>query len=91
MSENVTARPVSEEEIREALYDVVDPELGIDVVNLGLIYGIHIDESNTATLDMTAGDREVIAAGLQRSQHHRQPGFIVLHVAVDHCDIIGGG
>ncbi|EDY51414.1 conserved hypothetical protein [Streptomyces clavuligerus] len=43
----------TEEEVREALYDVVDPELGIDVVNLGLIYGIHVDESNIATLDMT--------------------------------------
>ena len=53
MTENVTAEPVSEDEIREALYDVVDPELGIDVVNLGLIYGIHVDESNVATLDMT--------------------------------------
>jgi metal-sulfur cluster biosynthetic enzyme len=46
-------KPASEEEIREALYDVVDPELGIDVVNLGLIYGIHVDEHNVATLDMT--------------------------------------
>jgi metal-sulfur cluster biosynthetic enzyme len=41
------------EDITEALYDVVDPELGIDVVNLGLIYGIHVDDSNVATLDMT--------------------------------------
>ncbi|AUH43673.1 metal-sulfur cluster assembly factor [Streptomyces sp. CMB-StM0423] len=46
-------QPAGEEEIREALYDVVDPELGIDVVNLGLIYGIHVDEGNIATLDMT--------------------------------------
>ncbi|MHA6763464.1 metal-sulfur cluster assembly factor [Streptacidiphilus sp. PAMC 29251] len=37
----------------EALLDVVDPELGIDVVNLGLIYGVHIDESDVCTLDMT--------------------------------------
>lgn len=49
----VALKPASEDEIREALYDVVDPELGIDVVNLGLIYGIHIDEHNVATLDMT--------------------------------------
>jgi metal-sulfur cluster biosynthetic enzyme len=49
----VALKPASEEEVREALYDVVDPELGIDVVNLGLIYGIHIDDSNIATLDMT--------------------------------------
>ena len=47
------SKPASEEEVREALYDVVDPELGIDVVNLGLIYGIHIDEANIATMDMT--------------------------------------
>ncbi len=53
MTENTTATPVSEEEVREALYDVVDPELGIDVVNLGLIYGIHVDEDNGVTLDMT--------------------------------------
>ena len=55
MSENesATITPASEEELREALMDVVDPELGIDVVNLGLVYGIHIDESNAATVDMT--------------------------------------
>ena len=33
--------------------DVVDPELGINVVDLGLVYGIHVDEDNVATLDMT--------------------------------------
>ena len=53
MTENAVAKPASEDEIREALYDVVDPELGIDVVNLGLIYGIHVDDSNVVTLDMT--------------------------------------
>ena len=46
-------KPASEDEVREALYDVVDPELGIDVVNLGLIYGIHVDDADIATLDMT--------------------------------------
>jgi metal-sulfur cluster biosynthetic enzyme len=51
--ESLTTKPASEEEVREALYDVVDPELGIDVVNLGLIYGIHIDDANIATIDMT--------------------------------------
>ncbi|MGW7613055.1 metal-sulfur cluster assembly factor [Streptomyces sp. NPDC054766] len=50
---SLTTKPASEEEVREALYDVVDPELGIDVVNLGLIYGVHIDDANIATIDMT--------------------------------------
>ena len=48
-----TTKPASEDEVREALLDVVDPELGIDVVNLGLIYGVHVDEANIATIDMT--------------------------------------
>jgi metal-sulfur cluster biosynthetic enzyme len=53
MSETIEIKPASEEEVREALLDVVDPELGIDVVNLGLIYGVHIDDANIATIDMT--------------------------------------
>jgi len=37
----------------ERLYDVVDPELGINVVDLGLVYGVHVDDSQRVTLDMT--------------------------------------
>lgn len=33
---------VSEEHVREALEGVIDPELGLDFVTLGLIYGIAI-------------------------------------------------
>ena len=42
-----------EEEILEALKDVVDPELGINVVDLGLVYGVHVDEESRAVVDMT--------------------------------------
>ena len=48
-----TAGTVAVDDLMEALLDVVDPELGIDVVNLGLIYGVHIDEGDVATIDMT--------------------------------------
>jgi metal-sulfur cluster biosynthetic enzyme len=34
---------VDEEEVIEALSNVIDPELGLDFVELGLIYGIEID------------------------------------------------
>ncbi|MGV9981754.1 metal-sulfur cluster assembly factor [Micromonospora wenchangensis] len=40
-------------DIEEAMKDVVDPELGINVVDLGLVYGVHVDDQNVATLDMT--------------------------------------
>ena len=41
------------EDIEEAMRDVVDPELGINVVDLGLVYDIRVEDDNTATLDMT--------------------------------------
>ena len=41
------------ENILEALRDVVDPELGINVVDLGLIYGVLLDGPVRATIDMT--------------------------------------
>ena len=47
-----SARP-SLEDLEEALKDVVDPELGINVVDLGLVYGVDIDEHARVTLDMT--------------------------------------
>ena len=40
-------------DIEEAMKDVVDPELGINVVDLGLVYGSHVDDENIVTLDMT--------------------------------------
>lgn len=44
---------ITEEDIQDALHDVVDPELGIDVVDLGLVYGIEIDELGRAIITMT--------------------------------------
>ena len=41
------------DDVTEALKDVVDPELGINVVDLGLVYGTFVDDDNVVTLDMT--------------------------------------
>jgi metal-sulfur cluster biosynthetic enzyme len=41
------------DDIEEALKDVVDPELGINVVDLGLVYGLHLEEDESLTIDMT--------------------------------------
>ena len=43
----------TDEDILEAMKDVVDPELGINVVDLGLIYGITVDGQSHAVIDMT--------------------------------------
>ena len=42
----------NEETIRAVLRNVLDPELGINIVDLGLIYEIKIDENNVA-IEMT--------------------------------------
>ena len=44
---------LTEEKIREALRDVIDYEIGLDVVSLGLIYNIDVDESNNVKVLMT--------------------------------------
>jgi metal-sulfur cluster biosynthetic enzyme len=46
-------KKASLDDVEEAMKDVVDPELGINVVDLGLVYGAHVDDDNVATLDMT--------------------------------------
>jgi metal-sulfur cluster biosynthetic enzyme len=43
----------TEDQVIEAMMDVVDPELGINVVDLGLVYGVTVDDGNVATVDMT--------------------------------------
>ncbi len=40
-------------DVEEAMRDVVDPELGINVVDLGLVYGITVDSQSQAVIDMT--------------------------------------
>jgi metal-sulfur cluster biosynthetic enzyme len=44
---------VSKEDVTEAMKDVVDPELGINVVDLGLVYDVHLDDDSNVVLDMT--------------------------------------
>ena len=53
MSTENTKTHASAADVEEALRDVVDPELGVNVVDLGLVYGVVVDQGNTAIIDMT--------------------------------------
>jgi len=47
---------VTEARVYEELKSVIDPEVGFDIVNLGLIYGVKIDGEHVE-VDMTLSTR----------------------------------
>jgi metal-sulfur cluster biosynthetic enzyme/ribosomal protein L22 len=53
--EPTPASPETEAElaVREALYDVIDPDLGVNIVDLGFIRRIHVDDDGRAIITMT--------------------------------------
>ena len=64
MSEEGTAQATADDELQsatdpevedvlEAMRDVVDPELGVNVVDLGLVYGVHVETDRSVRIDMT--------------------------------------
>ena len=54
----------TEDEIRSAMKQVEDPELGVNVVDLGLLYGIQIGDDGAVILDMTLTSMGCPATGL---------------------------
>jgi metal-sulfur cluster biosynthetic enzyme len=52
-TETETIPRPSEEQVREVLTSVEDPELHMSIVELGLIYGVEVDDEGMVTVDMT--------------------------------------
>ena len=67
---------INEEEVWEALKAVTDPEIGIDVVNLGLVYGIEIVDDTTVKVDMTLTSMGCPATGLIEFQAKEAVGTV---------------
>lgn len=60
----------SEELVRTALSEVYDPEIGIDIVSLGLVYGSNVDDDGLLTIDMTLTTPYCPMGNLIQSQAH---------------------
>ncbi|WP_376766373.1 metal-sulfur cluster assembly factor [Thermoactinomyces mirandus] len=56
------------EQILEQLEEVIDPELNIDIVNLGLIYGIDINDDGDVKITMTLTAMGCPLAGVIQQQ-----------------------
>lgn len=63
----MTTEPLAEagmqDRIRDSLRDVIDPEIGRNVVDMGLIYAIRQPEPGRIAIDMTTTTRGCPAAG----------------------------
>ena len=51
------------ENIMGALENVIDPELGIDIVNMGLVYGVDVNDEGLCTITMTLTSMGCTLAG----------------------------
>ena len=90
---------VTVEDVTEAMKDVVDPELGINVVDLGLVYGVHVDEHSNVVIDMTLTsaacpltDEPAEVLGRASGTSGRSPWSTLIWVsAIDCLQGLGGG
>jgi metal-sulfur cluster biosynthetic enzyme len=83
-AEGSSVAKASPELVLAALSEVYDPEIGIDIVSLGLVYGSHIDDDGLLTIEMTLTTPYCpmgsIIQGQAHAVCHGLPGVKDVHV-----------
>ena len=62
---------LQEDLVMEHIRTVMDPELGISIVELGLVYGVQIAEENDVKVRMTLTSPACPVGGLLQAQVHQ--------------------
>ncbi|NUN47645.1 MAG: metal-sulfur cluster assembly factor [Candidatus Brocadiae bacterium] len=72
--------------VLELLTEIIDPELGIDLVNLGLVYGVEVDGHDVKIdLTLTSASCPVgpqILEGMKRTLGRNVPGIRAIDINV---------
>jgi len=65
-------KKIEESQVYDELAKVIDMEIGMDIVSLGLIYGVQVDAKNNVVIDMTLTVPSCPLAGMITGQaQHR--------------------
>jgi len=84
MASSTSPSPLQAEDLLESLTRVLDPEMGINIVDLGLVYGIDL-VYDVGTIQMTLRDpdspvREIIEQDVQQTLLKRHPELTAVNV-----------
>jgi metal-sulfur cluster biosynthetic enzyme len=75
--------PIVVENVSEALYDVIDPDLGVNVVDMGFVYDVRVDEAGAAALQMTLTSPACPLYGVIEAQVRRVLADVVSDVRIE--------
>ena len=74
--------------VYEELEEVIDPELGIDIVNLGLVYDVIIDAENNLQINMTMTSMGCPMAPQILTNAHRQVEDNIMELNEINIDLV---
>ena len=84
MKKHTDSLKLIEQNVLKALYQVIDPEVGENIVDLGLVYGIKV-EDNHAKVDLTMTTPacpmgEMLLDDIKATLNQRLPAEIILDI-----------